>query len=368
MNIKNDLMFFKKGFDEVTLIKLKIYENYLEEWLPVPLSGRMHVKSACIYDMFCGPGKDVNGTSGSPLVARKVLYKYTDLIRSSAVKVRLIFNDHESSHIETLKTELGDTVSNQKNEVLAESLYHSQEFDDFYPTILPNLDGHANFIFIDQFGATAIKEDVFKTLSQFKQTDILFFIASDWFRRFTGRPEAKHWNISKEDISSVNYQHIHRFMAEYFKGLVGGNQYYVAPFSLKKGSNIYGLVFACHNPKGIEKFLKVAWSLDPHTGEANYDIDNEGISKDQILLFDTKKVVDYQNELKNKIISREFSSDKDIYLYMLSSGFLNTLHTKPIISEFVKAKSIEFRSIEGKKVQPRFSYPSIKEPRNLAYL
>lgn len=368
MSPQKDKTFFDDGFGDVTFTKLEIYEKYLQEWLPVPLSGRMRVNAACVYDLFCGPGKDSNGNSGSPLIARKVLYKNTELLRNSNVPTNLIFNDYNVEHISDLKKELGADIHNQKGESLATIEYHSEEFDSFFPTVLQRLDGKANLLFIDQFGAIAIKEEIFKTLSQHKQTDVLFFIATNWFRRFSDRPESKDWNFSKEDISKVDYNHIHRFMADHFRGLIGDNDYYVAPFSLKKGANIYGLVFASHSPKGVEKFLKVAWSLDPHTGEANFDIDNEGVSKDQVLLFDARKVTEYQEELESKILNEEFDTDSDIYLHMLRSGFLNKLHTRPVVGKLIKGSLIEFQKTGGIKAQPRLSFDATRDPRRIVYL
>lgn len=46
-----DKSFFEQGFDSVTLTKLDIFSRYLQEWLPVPLSGRMRVREAVVYDL-----------------------------------------------------------------------------------------------------------------------------------------------------------------------------------------------------------------------------------------------------------------------------------------------------------------------------
>ncbi|MFO7903844.1 MAG: hypothetical protein R6U98_14365, partial [Pirellulaceae bacterium] len=58
------------------------------------------------------------------------------------------------------------------------------------------------------------------------------------------------------------------------------------PFTLKKGANIYGLVFGSKHPLGVEKFLDLAWSKNEINGEANFDIDKD-VHKSLPTLFDS---------------------------------------------------------------------------------
>ena len=46
---------FDKSFDEATLMKLDLFEKYLEEWLGVYVS-KFSSKKAYILDLFCGAG------------------------------------------------------------------------------------------------------------------------------------------------------------------------------------------------------------------------------------------------------------------------------------------------------------------------
>ena len=64
-----------------------------------------------------------------------------------------------------------------------------------------------------------------------------------------------------------------------------GKEYFLAPFSIKKPSGIYGLIFGTNHTLGIEKFLRVCWKHDKLTGEANFDIDNEKINVNKPSLF-----------------------------------------------------------------------------------
>ena len=318
-----DRAFFETEFDDVTRTKLDIYARYLQEWLPVPLSGRMYVSEAVIYDLFCGPGTDSIGVSGSPLIAAEVIRNNQENIKKSNVQVRLVLNDYLKDHIDTLSASLGRTIVGEDGSVLANVRYHSEPFEELLPKLVDEMNGkNANLLFIDQFGMTGVDEDVFRILHSLNTTDVLFFISTNWFRRFAGRPEAANWTVTKEEIMSIQYGHVHRFVTDHFHDLVG-DDYYVAPFSLKKGSNIYGLVFASHHHLGLKKFLEVAWKKDPHSGEANFDIHNEGAGDpDQLVMFEARKIDEFQADLRQRILNREFSTDSDIYLHMLKSGFI----------------------------------------------
>ena len=362
---RKDESFFDK-FDDVTITKLDIYARYLQEWLPVPLSGRMYVKEAVIYDLFCGPGADATGVQGSPLRAKAVIEKNEDTIRDRDIPVRLVFNDYEPKYISSLRGHLGTEIAGQDGPTLATVRYHSEAFQDLFPRLMEEMSGSsANLLFIDQFGMTNVSEEIFRAIHSLKKTDVLFFVSSDWFRRFAGRPEAADWGISKEDVSSVQYSHIHRFVTDHFRRLVGGD-YFVAPFSLKKGSNIYGLVFASHSELGLRKFLDVAWEKDPYSGEANFDLfGDHGENKDQVSMFDTSKVLSFQTELKDLILSGAFASDYDIYIHMLQRGFIPK-HAKPVLSELRAGSSPKIEFLEnGVRVRHRFSQDCVKQPRQL---
>jgi three-Cys-motif partner protein len=56
-----------KPFDESTCEKLGLYREYLREWLPVFIHNQ-HIDSIQVFDFFTGPGRDIDGTSGSPLI------------------------------------------------------------------------------------------------------------------------------------------------------------------------------------------------------------------------------------------------------------------------------------------------------------
>ena len=71
--------FHDKPYDEGTLTKLRIFELYVQEWLPVFLSQpEPPFEELHIFDFFAGPGKDANDVLGSPLRILRQLRTYQE--------------------------------------------------------------------------------------------------------------------------------------------------------------------------------------------------------------------------------------------------------------------------------------------------
>jgi len=136
---------------------------------------------------------------------------------------------------------------------------------------------------------------------------------------------------------------------EYYRTMVGDRKYYLAQFSIKKGSNIYGLIFGSHHILGLEKFLMTAWKIDPERGEANFDIDDEGIIENQIDLFTgevekPKKIEIFEEDLRNKIISKLLVNNKDVYIYTITQGFL-AKHARKVVKSLINEGTLQNKKV-----------------------
>lgn len=188
-------------------------------------------------------------------------------------------------------------------------------------------DDKANLLFLDQTGIKQINPKRFKNIISIKRTDFLFFISSSTIKRFPDHPAiAKHINMNTYEVENTPYHKIHGLVLEFYKSLINNNkEYYLAPFSIKKKSGLYGIIFGSNNVLGIEKFLNAAWKIDPERGTANFDIDNDNILPGQVDLFTgeiakPKKVEVFESNLIQKIKNKELITDKEIYLYTLNCG------------------------------------------------
>ncbi len=90
-----------KPFDESTIIKLEIFEDYAQAWIPTFVM--QNAGTICIFDFFAGTGYDKNGVPGSPIrILEKVKEQVIEIFRRK-VKVKIFFNEIKSDKIELLK-------------------------------------------------------------------------------------------------------------------------------------------------------------------------------------------------------------------------------------------------------------------------
>lgn len=325
MNLAMGRDLFQKPFDDGTIDKLQIFEDYFKEWLPVFIVRKEILwKEIQILDLFAGEGMDVNGVLGSPMIILKILNEFKESIIKSKVKVRVVINEYEKEKFEILTKNL-ESIADRSIYILE---YYNVDFIEVFHQYYDSMRQTANFLFLDQNGIKQITEEVFGKLITLKQTDFLFFISSSYIKRFGEVEEFQRYlRITKETLEGQSYYHIHRLVLNYYRSKIpAGKKYFLAPFSIKKRTGVYGLIFGTNHTLGIEKFLNVCWKHDKLTGEANFDIDNEKISKIQPSLFDvfnipTKRQV-FEASLRKKILEKELETDMNVYLFTLNEGFL----------------------------------------------
>lgn len=332
----------KEPFDDGTLLKLEIFHKYLKEWLPVFLNWRYGPIQVNIADFFAGQGKDVNGILGSPLLIIQTLLSHTPEILSKKLKVRVILNELDKEKFRLLHAETKSFL-NKPFELIVENKPFADCFNDHYDKFL----NAANFIFLDQNGIKEITEGIFQRLIKLERTDILFFISSSYIYRFKALKEfRKYLDTNKIAFDESNYHSCHRAVLNFYKQLVGRDrEYYLGPFSLKKGSNIYGLIFGSNHTYGIEKFLKICWSLDPQRGEANYDIDSDNINPVTPSLFHQyntpKKVQVFEREMTQYLSLKDSVLLSDVYRTALDKGF-QPKHVNKVLKKLKNEKRIDF--------------------------
>lgn len=309
------------GFNEVTLEKLDIYARYLREWLPVSMSQQRQV----------------------------------------------VFHDTDSACVKTMATRLGGTIQTDDGRCLAHVQYHSQPHNESLQSALLQLKKNrsANLLFLDQDGLGCVDHSQLSELRNLKSTDLLTFISSGWFERFSDSREAETWGMSGLDIASCNYSHIHRFVTSYFRRLVGYDCY-LAPFSMKTKSGVNTLLFITHNPLRLETFLKVAWHRDPFTSHTNFDLYDDRMATLRLALVGAKKVVEFQKELMACLECGKFRSDKDIYLHTLQRGFLGR-HATDTVRVFCNRRNVQFRTRTGNLARPRLSRGCFYRPRPMVF-
>jgi three-Cys-motif partner protein len=347
---------FDKPFDDGTLDKLSIYKEYLKEWLPVFTSrSEPNWKVVQIFDFFAGKGKDVNGVPGSPLVAIDIINLFKHLAHKNGVKIVLHLNEIKSSKYQALLKNVEGMNDGFEIRV------YKEEFQKLFEKLYLSMQNSANFLFLDQNGIKEISKNIFARITALQQTDFLFFISSSYFKRFAGSEEfKKYFPFTKEEVDTTDYFHMHRKVLDHYKSLIQtSKKYFLAPFSIRKGGNVFGLIFGTNHTLGIEKFLRVAWKKDTLRGEANFDIDSERIDLVRPKLFEemnkpNKRQV-FEKKLTDEILKKGLVVKYDIYLYALTEGFqlkdvnalLKNLKTEKRIDFDFKLISSDLHKLSG---------------------
>lgn len=373
--LKMSKTFHKDEFDEGTKVKLEILRLYISGWLPVFLSRKELIwNSIYLYDFFAGAGTDSVGNFGSPLILLNELRKYCQHISNKGIQVTLFLNEFDLERITSLKKNLDRFIfeCRDKNEhpcctkcISGECPFkieiESQDFHESFSNVFPKMIMNPElprFIFLDQFGIKQITNEVFLQLISLNRADILFFISSSFFRRFAEMPGFNSYlDISRENFDQSKPSDCHRVIYEYYKSLIPRTlRFYISPFSIKKGPNIYGLIFGSHNLRGLEIFLKAAWNIDKNTGEANYNIDNDRIIESgQLSIFEEENKIRKLNGFEERFtnwLKVGIKNNTIIYQYTLENGF-KPQHVRDILYRLEKEGLISIQCTFERK---RFSY------------
>jgi len=332
--------FHDKPFDEGTVTKLHIFELYAREWFPVFLSPGKPLRSAIhIFDFFAGPGTDCNNVLGSPLRLLRQLQEYQGTQGWGKVDIHVHFYDEDSDKMARLKENIashGLQLPNVNYDI------QPLRFDDaFRESALTLADPQAaKLVFIDQTGVAHVTPEVFRKLVNSPTCDFLFFLSSSTLHRFRDHPAIWQKIDRPED-----YYHVHRAALEYYRGLLpSGQEYYLAPFSMKKGANIYGLIFGSAHPLGIDKFLEVAWRKDEFSGEADFPIDRENIRPEQMLLpmaeVQASKITVFESELEGLLRGGRLLTEVDVMRVCFEFG-VKRPHARPVLAKLKREGVID---------------------------
>jgi three-Cys-motif partner protein len=323
-----------KPFDESTKDKLDLYRDYLREWLPVFIHASF-VETLQVFDFFAGPGIDLAGNPGSPVIACDEIRSVLLASRDQHPKIKVFFNEYEADKYKGLSAcidKQGDSLPRVEFDIKQKD-FHSA-FWQWEPLMHRKT---ANLLFLDQSGVQHITKPILQTIMQLPRTDFIFFISSAMVNRFKNLPEIRtHVPIADEDLSQMNGSNVHRIVANAYRRWIPDKlEYYLGSFSIKKGANVYGLIFGSHHPRGIDKFLKVAWKRG---GEANFDIDKDGIDPNQPSLFPEydipQKISRFEKELESAVLERRVSTNKEVYTFALRNGVLPK-HAKDALNQMM---------------------------------
>jgi len=360
--------FYDEPFDEGTLIKLEIFENYFEEWLPTFVGGKFK-KPIQVFDLFAGIGYDQNGQEGSPIRILKVINKFRNLLEQKNKKVNVFLNDIDQNKFKTLKSNIEEKIEELSIDNLISLTITNKSFTDCLQTYQNQLSYGFNLLYIDQNGFKEINKKIFQSLIRLDTTDFIFFISSSFIHRFANTPEVQkiHPNFDFNKIQNTHRKLVHNVICEEYQKYVPSDvsNYLLIPFSIMKSdkNNVYGLIFVCKHILAADKFLDVVWKMNPTNGSANFDIDDD-LTKSQLHLFNGKiptKIEKFQYELKENILQGKIKNNKEAYIFTINQGHIPQ-HAHEIIEKMKKDNLIDYDS-----KSPLVNYDNVCKKNRILY-
>lgn len=337
----SSLNLHNRPFDEATLQKLDLFEKYTQKWLPTFLFD-VGQRNICIFDFFAGPGYDVNSKPGSPIRILEKLREQTSNIKESGVKVLVYFNELDLLKFESLRASTSDYLDSMpelRENVVVQTL--NLDFEECFGRLLPLIERSQSLVFLDQNGIE-FSNHLFD-LTKFRRTDFMVFVASSYAWRFAEQFR-NQLGIDPNELKANPYRAIHRTITHQFRTRIEpGSKYQIYPFSLKKGANIYGVIFGASHPRAVDKFLGLVWQNNPINGEANFDIDDDE-AKRQGNLFEPPrltKIESFQRDVENAVLRGELTNNRELYDFVLRAGHIGK-HARDVLVRLKREKRIWF--------------------------
>ena len=360
----------EEPFDEGTIAKLEIFENYAQAWIPTFVMQK--IPTICIFDFFAGNGYDKNGIPGSSIRILEKIKGHIGYIFQNKVRIKVYVNEFEpqksiQKKFELLKAACSEFLERNKNvDAAIEINYSNKDFEVLFPELISEIRQYPSLVYLDQNGIKFLSDKYLLELAKTTQTDFLYFVSSSYFKWLGNTEEfRKHVELDIEELKNNPYKFIHQNVIEQIRKRIPSNtNLKLYPYSIKKGANIFGIAFGAKHPLAVDKFLNIAWNRNPINGSANFDIDDDSAKK-QLDLFSTKKLTKiekFKESLKTKVLSKEIKNNFEALDFVHHEGHIGK-HASECLKEMKKNKQINF---EGPS--PLVNYIKVfKEKRKIGY-
>jgi three-Cys-motif partner protein len=354
-------------FDKGTITKLEIFEDYAQAWIPTfVMSG---VPEIHIFDFFSGPGYDSERVPGSPIRILQKIDEQLGNILQKKTKIFLHFNEFEPTKkaqdkFELLKQNCNEFIQQHtKFKYFLTPKYYNESADELFYKLLPDIRKYPSLVYLDQNGVKFISQQYLTELEKLKTTDFLYFVSSSFFKRYGGTEEFKKvLEIDLKELEREEYRNMHRLVLNKIKSrLPEKTDLKLFPFSIRKNSNIYGIVFGAKNYLAVDKFLGIAWKRNSLNGEADFDID-EDTSKSQLDMFAGKKMTKiekFQTDFEALILNRTVQNNKSALIHTYSCGHIPQ-HAVDVIKRLKQDGKLTYESRT-----PALNYDNVFRKENI---
>jgi three-Cys-motif partner protein len=342
----------EEPFDESTIVKLEIFEDYAQAWIPTFVMQATPI--ICIFDFFAGTGYDKKGVAGSSIRILKKIKEQIGFIFQKKVKVKIYLNEFEPNKREQKKFDLLKKACLEYLEInkdvkrAIEIEFFNENFEDLFPKLISSIRQFPSLVYLDQNGIKFLSDKYLLELEKTNQTDFLYFVSSSYFKRLGNTSEfKKHVDLDIELLRNNPYKFIHRnVIGQLRKKLPLNSSLKLYPFSLKKGANIFGIVFGAKHPLAVDKFLNIAWKRNPVNGDANFDIDDDAKKTQLDMFIDMRltKIEEFKENIRKKVLSQEIKNNFDALHFVHDEGHIGK-HASDCLRDMKKNNKIYYEGI-----------------------
>ena len=362
----------EKPFSEETITKLSIFEDYAKAWIPTFVMAEWSCEMN-IFDFFAGTGYDKNNIAGSSIRILTQVSKYIGNIFAKKKRINIYINELDFDKYNQLVNACNGFVnSNADLKRCVDSkflniIYTNKDCEEIFDIYFEKINQYPSLVYLDQNGVKFLADKYFNKLSQSHTVDFLYFISSSYFLRFGNTEEFKKiLDIDLLKAKENPYKYIHQFILEKLREKIPKtSKTELYPFTIKKGTNIYGIIFGASHPRAVDKFLNITWKTNATNGNANFDIDDDKSKNTFPDLFGCReytKIQSFQENVKQNILSGKLRTNKEVYLYTLKNGHI-AKHSEEVVKQMKKNNLIDY-----KERSPLINYDqAIKKDRIIEY-
>lgn len=223
--------------------------------------------------------------------------------------------------------------------------FFNEDFEELFPKLINEIKKYPSLVYLDQNGIKFLSDKYLLELEKTNQTDFLYFVSSSYFKRLGNTKEfKKHIELDVELLRSNPYKFIHRnVIGQLRKKLPSNTNLKLYPFSLKKGANIFGIIFGAKHALAVDKFLNIAWKRNPINGDANFDIDGDS-GKPQLEMFSDQKLTkieEFKENLRMKVLSNEIQNNYQALYFVHDEGHIGK-HASECLKEMKNNGEIDY--------------------------
>lgn len=337
---------------EHTEYKIKYVKKYVENWLYV-VTNFDNVKNINFIDCMCNAGIYKNGVLGTPVEV--LLLFITFSIEHSEKNFNLFLNDYDVNRINVIKKICN--ILNFKNYSNLNIYFSNNDVNTYLKMQRNNVlffgnNGYkklsSTILFVDPycFGEVKIK-NIIDFTSTFYSELIFNYFNSDYRRNIDNNSTpAKRQKIieSMEGIegysSNMNEKQVEDLIKQSIKGKFIKHSFSY-PFRIKTNVELYHIIYATPNPKGLIKIKDSLWTV--FNGDSFF---KNGITGDQLSLFGKNEfkemnVQNFSREAQELLVAKYSNKTVDYqticefvleYTMLKDSHIINYL-LKPLVEQ-----------------------------------